>query len=62
MLPDSSLITASILAAPGWARVGITMPDPALRERAAEVLADTILRWIEAPPPSDDEGQLALAL
>lgn len=35
-------LRAAILHAPGWARVGITMPDERMRERAASALADAI--------------------
>jgi hypothetical protein len=59
---DSSIIAASILAAPGWARVGITMPKDHVRERAAEELALSILGSLEAPPPVHDDRQLTLAL
>jgi hypothetical protein len=59
---DSSIIAASILAAPGWARIGITMPKDDLRQRAAEELAVNILNQLEAPPPAFDDRQLSLAL
>jgi len=36
-------LAAIILAAPAWARVGLTVRDRALRERAADCLAATIL-------------------
>ena len=42
-----------LLAAPGWARVGLTMPDARLRERAADALAATIIERLEGSPPPD---------
>ncbi|MBN8847440.1 DUF6771 family protein [Sphingomonas sp.] len=33
----------TLLAAPGWARVGLTMPDLRLHEHAADTLATTII-------------------
>ena len=55
---DETAVTEAILAAPGWARVGITMPDPNMRERAATELARTILQG----PPKDDANQLKLPI
>lgn len=40
---DEANITDAILSTPGWARVGITMPDSAMRQRAACELARAIL-------------------
>jgi hypothetical protein len=53
-------IAASILTAPGWARVGISMPDPGMRERAAAELARAIVRHDEAD--HDARDQLALPI
>ena len=39
-------LSAILLAAPGWARVGLTMPDPRMRERAADTLAAGRKRYI----------------
>jgi len=50
-----------ILAAPAWARIGITVRDPRLRERAAETLARTILEEL-GDAPTQDANQLSLAL
>ncbi|WP_254620871.1 DUF6771 family protein [Sphingomonas sp. CL5.1] len=54
-------LAAILLAAPGWARVGLTMPDPRLRERAADTLAATIIEKLrrEALP---DINQFRLPL
>ncbi|WP_225009723.1 DUF6771 family protein [Novosphingobium percolationis] len=56
--PDT--IAKAILAAPGWARVGITAPNERLREDAALELARAITS--EAPPWVMDDAQLKLAL
>jgi hypothetical protein len=56
-------ISAAILAAPAWARVGLTVRDPRLRERAAQELAETVLDRLEAGPAlAPHPDQLALAL
>lgn len=54
-------LSAIILAAPGWARVGLTMPDENLRERAADVIAATIIEKL-SDEPGPDRDQLALPL
>jgi hypothetical protein len=58
---DKQVLTEAILMAPGWARVGITMPDPHLREQAADALAAVIVEKL-APSPTVDRNQLALPL
>ncbi len=54
-------LSAILLAAPGWARVGLAMPDARLRERAADTLAATIIENLQqgAVP---DVNQLRLPL
>lgn len=52
---------AIILAAPGWARVGLTMPDERMREQAADELAATIIEKLNGMP-GVDVNQLALPL
>jgi len=59
-LSADAAIAASILSAPGWARVGITMPDPGMRERAASELARSILEQLTAG--DDDSAQIALPI
>lgn len=44
---DTNRIAESILAAPGWVRVGITAPKPHLRTDAAHELARVIAAAIE---------------
>ena len=57
-----TIIAKAILAAPGWARVGITAPSEFLREDAAEELALTILDQIEQQPATAEDAQIGLAL
>lgn len=52
-------IAQAILEAPGWARVGITMSDPRMREKAAEELALSIAERLD-PQPEPDPRQLGL--
>ncbi|WP_341850099.1 DUF6771 family protein [Sphingomonas immobilis] len=58
LTPDTA-IAESILAAPGWARVGITMPDPCLRERAAQELARAIAAGVASPCTTDPDQFIA---
>jgi hypothetical protein len=46
---------------PGWARVGLAMPDPDLRRRAADAIAGVILDAIDTSPLPDPR-QLPLEL
>lgn len=55
-------VANAILAAPGWARVGITMPDARLRAEAANELARAILTGLGEVPVRDDEDQMKLSL
>ncbi|WP_254911425.1 DUF6771 family protein [Sphingosinicella sp.] len=54
-------LSAILLAAPGWAPVGLTMPDKHMRERAADTLAATIIEKLEGVP-APDINQLRLPL
>jgi hypothetical protein len=54
-------IATTILAAPAWARVGITAPSERMRDDAARELARAIVERI-AVSGSDDPDQLALRL
>lgn len=58
---DERAVSAILLAAPGWARVGLAMPDERLRERAADALAATISERL-ASAPAADRNQLKLPL
>ncbi|WP_249340896.1 DUF6771 family protein [Sphingomonas sp. 3F27F9] len=52
-------IATAILSAPGWARVGLTMRDEQMRERAADTIAATILDRLEKIEVPVDRDQLA---
>ena len=54
---DRDHLATIILNAPGWARVGLTVPDERLREQAAHCLAATIAEHLD---PMRD--QLALPI
>jgi len=60
-LPAHVDIAASILEAPGWARVGLTMPDRAMREKSAQELARVIVERLMSLPTADSD-QLPLPL
>jgi hypothetical protein len=47
------------IQSPGWARVGLTMPDPDLGRRAADAIAAVIIEVIE-PAEQPDPRQLPL--
>ncbi len=60
---DETAIATIILCAPGWARVGITVPDDRLRGEAASELARVIVEQIGGPLPEPfNPDQLPLAL
>lgn len=59
---DEAEVSNAILAAPGWARVGITMPDARLRVEAAAELARAILHERSEGGTACDQNQLWLAL
>ncbi|RZI61432.1 MAG: hypothetical protein EOP94_00375 [Zymomonas sp.] len=56
---DANVVAAAILDAPGWAQVGITVRDERMRLKAAQELAQTIVKQIN-PRPQSDPRQLAL--
>jgi len=60
--PPVDAISTAILGAPGWARVGITMPDGRLREQAADALARAIVDDLLHIPDTASEDQLALPM
>lgn len=54
-------IAHALLAAPGWARVGITAPKEHLREEAARELARVVLQGTEeVPDVSPDQLHFSL--
>lgn len=60
--PPVDAISTAILAAPGWARVGITMPNSRLREEAAVALARAIVDGLRSGTDAGGEDQLALPI
>jgi hypothetical protein len=59
---DQRRISEAILSAPGWARVGITMPDERMRLRAADGLAASILEQLQDAGEPDGTDQLTLPI
>jgi hypothetical protein len=59
---DRERLTTILLTAPTWARLGLTVPDSRLRERAADALAATIVQRMDEPVHVVDRDQLALPL
>lgn len=58
---DPARVADALLAAPGWARIGITAPKEAIRQAAAQELAITITRLF-ADDATPDPNQLQLTL
>ena len=52
---ERKTLTALLLNSPAWARVGLTVRDERLRERAAEALAETIMEHIDPSPDLRDQ-------
>lgn len=59
---DRHRISEAILSAPGWARVGITMPDERMRLQAADSLAGAIADHLEDGREKDGADQLTLPI
>lgn len=59
---DPRQLSDAILTAPGWARVGITMPDQHMRQRAADELAATIVERLTRADQQPDRDQLSLPI
>jgi hypothetical protein len=59
---DRERLSLIFQTAPTWARLGLTVRDSALRERAADALAATIIDRLDAPFHVQDRDQLALPL
>lgn len=59
---DLSRVAETILAAPGWARVGITAPVSYLRVAAAQELARAIFEGVGKPSEASADDQLGLSL
>lgn len=58
---EAEALSNIILNAPAWARVGLTVRNERLREKAAIAMAETILVSLH-PPLEPDRDQLALPL
>lgn len=59
---DTARIAETILAAPGWARVGITAPTSNIRVEAAFELARAIIESERAGSDPANPDQLGLSL
>jgi hypothetical protein len=59
---DTARVAETILAAPGWARVGITAPTSHIRVEAAFELARAIIESVKAGPEPTSPDQLGLSL
>ena len=57
-----TILVDTILNAPGWARVGLTVRDPRQRERAANALATTLVERLGIEVDERDERTLPLPL
>lgn len=57
---DPKQLSEALLAAPSWAKVGLTMPDRNMREKAAAELANTIVERLDDFPGIPDPDQLPL--
>ncbi len=55
-------IREAIQMAPAWAKLGLSMRDEHLRERAADTLAATIAERLERPVRMVDANQMVLPL
>lgn len=60
--PSPLALASTVLAAPGWVRVGIAAPSARMREAAALELGALIAERIDHPAVTVLEGQLALPL
>lgn len=57
---DPRQLSEAIMMAPGWARVGLTMPDPRMRQKAADEMANSIVERLSDYPAISDPDQLNL--
>ena len=55
-------VSAAIMSAPAFARLGLSMRDPNTRERAADALAVAIVERLEHVRPEHDGNQMPLPL
>lgn len=59
---DRDRLSLILQTAPTWVRLGLTVRDSAMRERAADALAATIIDRLDEPLQVQDRNQLALPL
>ena len=59
---DRDRLSLILQSAPTWVRLGLAVPDPRLRERAADALAAKIIERLDEPIRVEDRNQLALPL
>jgi len=59
---DPDLIADALLAAPGWARLGLTERSEHIRRQAARELAVTVAEQVMGQSLAPDPAQLVLAL
>ncbi|WP_082370165.1 MULTISPECIES: DUF6771 family protein [unclassified Novosphingobium] len=57
---DTRQLSDAILNAPGWARVGLTMRDQRMRQKAADEVANCIVERLSDYPEIPDPNQLSL--
>lgn len=60
-MPTPDQIAASLVTAPAWAKIGLTVPSERLREDAAKEIARHVHMSLYEVPRGDD-GQMALPL
>ncbi len=62
MTIDPQRLADALLTAPGWTRVGLTAPNPRVRQRAVSGLADHLCDHLSKPGVVEDRAQLHLPL
>ena len=60
--PSPAAISDAIKSAPAFARIGLSVRDPRLRDRAADALAHAIAERLGAPAEPHDTDQMPLPL
>ena len=58
----AATISAAIKSAPAFARLGLSVRDERLRDRAADALASIIADRLEHPREPGDDNQMTLPL
>ncbi|QIK78649.1 hypothetical protein G7077_06810 [Sphingomonas piscis] len=59
---DRERLSLILQTSPTWVRLGLTVRDAALRERAADALAATIIERLDEPLTVPDVNQMPLPL